>query len=400
MRVGIIGGALQGVETAYLARKAGWEVVVADRRSKVPAAGLCDRFVRIDAAAENDLNDALRKIDLIIPAMENDAALSCLSRWTRDKGIPFAFDPAAYAVSSSKTESSRLFSRCGVSTPRPWPGCGLPVVVKPDRGSGSRGVKVFYDSQSVRTFINGAERKSVVQQFVSGPSYSMEVIGGPGGYAPLQVTDLFMDEGFDCKRVTAPTVLSQPLVSEFEGISVLLADTLNLKGLMDVEVILHDDELYVLEIDARFPSQTPTVVYWNSGVNMVEVMGDLFVENKLKYEQKYHISKGVVYEHIKASAGRLETAGEHIISSAGPLSLRNDFFGADEALTDYLPGCDAWAATLIVSGNSRKDAWEKRNFVIDDITKHLSLQAYPGPNPKRATKRAVEESGFDQTNNR
>ena len=45
MLVAIIGGNLQGVEAAYLARKAGCEVLVIDRKPVVPASGLCDRFV-------------------------------------------------------------------------------------------------------------------------------------------------------------------------------------------------------------------------------------------------------------------------------------------------------------------------------------------------------------------
>ena len=48
MRVAIVGGKLQGVEAAYLAKKAGWEVVLVDRKSWVPAAGLCDSFYSLD----------------------------------------------------------------------------------------------------------------------------------------------------------------------------------------------------------------------------------------------------------------------------------------------------------------------------------------------------------------
>ena len=37
VRVGVVGGKLQGVEATYLARKAGWEVVVIDQDPNPPA---------------------------------------------------------------------------------------------------------------------------------------------------------------------------------------------------------------------------------------------------------------------------------------------------------------------------------------------------------------------------
>jgi pyrrolysine biosynthesis protein PylC len=376
MRVGVIGGKLQGVEAAYLARKAGWHVIVVDRRANVPAAGLCDRFVRLDVTMANDLGRVLDDVDLVIPALENDATLACLNRWTRDNKIAFAFDPAAYGISSSKIESNRLFARAGVATPLAWPGCGFPVVAKPSAGSGSHGVQVFHDPQNLPAHIKQSAGQWVVQAFVPGPSYSLEVIGRPGQYVPLQVTDLAMDPGYDCKRVLAPTDLTPALVRDFEQISLTLAGELGLKGLMDVEAVLHRGILKVLEIDARLPSQTPTAVYWSRNINLVEMLGELFVKGTVSDQPADHPSRGVVYEHINVSPGLLETAGEHIMSDADALRVQKDFFGADEAVTNYAPDRKAWVATLIVCGNDRKDAWEKRSRVVAKIRERFDLTLY------------------------
>ena len=132
MLVAIVGGKLQGVEAAYLARKAGWEVVLVDKKPVVPAAGLCDRFLQLDVTQVENLRHELKGVDLVIPAMEAETALRRLVRWTQEDGIAFAFDPNAYRLSSSKIESDRLFARTGVPTPKPWPDCRFPVVVKPD----------------------------------------------------------------------------------------------------------------------------------------------------------------------------------------------------------------------------------------------------------------------------
>jgi pyrrolysine biosynthesis protein PylC len=48
----VIGGNLQGVEAAYLAKKAGWQVWVIDRKAVVPAAGLCDQFNQVNITTQ------------------------------------------------------------------------------------------------------------------------------------------------------------------------------------------------------------------------------------------------------------------------------------------------------------------------------------------------------------
>ncbi|MGD8444886.1 MAG: 3-methylornithine--L-lysine ligase PylC [Desulfobacterales bacterium] len=373
MLVAVVGGNLQGVEATYLAKKAGWEVILIDRKSVAPASGLCDRFIRADVTGGKDLSSILGKVDLVIPALENRSALATLDQWTREKGIAVAFDPQAYLISSSKAKSNRLFDQIGVPMPLPWPECGYPVVAKPSFGSGSRKVMIFYDAGSIPPHIIESDGEWVLQEYVQGPSYSLEVVGRPGQYMPLQVTDLAMDSSYDCKRVIAPTDLPEALVSEFERLSVSIAEELKLKGLMDIEVVLHNHTLKVLEIDARLPSQTPTVVYWSTGLNMLEVLAALFLDGMEKSPPDSAPSKGAVYEHIRVSSNSLEVAGEHIMSGVDDLCLCQDFFGADEALTNYRPGRAEWMATLIFAEATRETALEKRHRMISDLQNRFKL---------------------------
>jgi pyrrolysine biosynthesis protein PylC len=223
----------------------------------------------------------------------------------------------------------------------------------------------------------------VVEEYLEGPSYSLEVVGAPGRYRALQVTDLAMDAAYDCKRVRAPSELAPTQAADFERESLLLAEALRLKGLMDVEVILHGGRLKILEIDARLPSQTPTAVYWSTGLNMVKLLGELFAGSAAPPGPAERPSppRGVVYEHLLASPGRLEVAGEHVMSRREPLRLVSGFFGADEALTDYAPGRREWAATLIVTASDRAEAWRRRNEVIGAILRSLGLPACLDPEP-------------------
>jgi pyrrolysine biosynthesis protein PylC len=361
----------------------------------------------------------MQSADFILPALENDAALAALLLFAKTHAIPLAYCPEAYAISSSKVKSDALFAQIGIPAPTPWPECGFPAIGKPDSASGSHGITIFHSEEEWKSYQNRSDSKAdskraktdpshhgnhvendagtktlpVMQQYIEGPSYSMEVMGLPGHYLPLETTELFMDEMYDCCRVTAPVALSHDLVAfshdlvqQFEKISIDLAEAVNLKGIMDVEVILHDGKLKVLEIDARLPSQTPTAVYHATGINMVELLGEIFVHQRLPaspclstlpshspHSPKNLIRQHVLYEHISVTVseekGRnpITFAGEHIMSIGKPLFLKADFFGADEAITNHHADCSEFVATLIFTGHSPETVEAKRKACFHKI---------------------------------
>ena len=373
MKAAIIGGKLQGVEAAYLAGKAGWDVTVIDQVPGAPASGLCHRYTSADITPVTDLEKLLKAFDLVIPALENQAALGCLQRYARHGGVPVLFDFDAYAVTSSKIESNRLLAGIQIPTPPPYPGCGFPLVVKPSQGSGSKGVQIILDSKQLASYLATAPGEQVVQKFVPGPSFSLEIIGSPGNYRPLQVTELETDPVFDCKRVMAPSNLSRKIIADFESMATAAAEALALKGLMDMEVILDEDVLRVLEIDARLPSQTPITVYASTGVNILQLLAREYCPSVPHTASALSPPRGVVYEHIRVTGSTLTVTGEHIMASAGPLHLEKNFFGADEAITSRSGNQRDWVATLIISAESRTAAWEKHVAVLAEMMRFFNL---------------------------
>ncbi len=385
MFVAIAGGALQGLEMTYLAKKAGFETLLLDRRSDAPATGICDRFFTIDLTDHAALTGALGSVDLVLPATENAHALQSLVEWCDDNRMPLAFDPGAYAVSSSKTASDALFRELGIPAPAPWPDCTFPVIAKPDGESGSKGVEVFPDLQALEARFGLIPPSGhVLQEYVTGPSYSIEVMGRPGDYTPLQTTKLEMDQDYDCKRVLAPSPLPSDLTGVFEEMAVTLAEAVGLSGIMDVEAIFHEGQLKVVEIDARFPSQTPIAVYHSTGINMVERLAMIFsAQDKGKPGSvPTRPMRGSILEHIRVRDGQLTVCGEHIMAEDGPLHLEANFFGADEALTSHAPGRPDWVATLMVKGSHLEDARERRDRVIGEIRDRFDLRIYNDEYPQ------------------
>lgn len=384
MRVAVMGGRLQGVEAVYLAKKAGWQTLLVDLNPQAPACGICDCYFKLDFTREKELTELFKGVDIIIPAVENKEVLSCIAKSAKAAGTRLIYDTAAYELSSSKLESDKLFARLGVPAPKPWPECRFPVTVKPSGASGSEGVHRIEGQKQLGALKSelGKFDDWVIQEYLEGPSYSIEVIGSKGVYKALQVTELEMDAKYDCKRVLAPSGLSPEMTKEFEAIAVTLAGELSLEGIMDVEVILHEGQLKVLEIDARLPSQTPTAVYHSTGVNMLELLGLGLSEGCIKEKIGENNPRGVVYEHIKVNSKAVEVCGEHIMADAGRLLIVNGFFGADEAITNYSIGKQEWVATLIITGPDRLSALQKRQDVIKRIMKEFNISGFRDPVPE------------------
>ena len=131
------------------------------------------------------------------------------------------------------------------------------------------------------------------------------------------------------------------------------------------------------EIDARLPSQTPTAVYGSTHQNMLELLGSLYAAAKGDLSPAVERSHGAVYEHIHVSGDGLKICGERIMTGGGPLELVEDFFGADEAITNFSPNQKSWVATLIFRGANRHEACEKRNRSIAEIVRRLDLGEGP-----------------------
>jgi pyrrolysine biosynthesis protein PylC len=55
------------------------------------------------------------------------------------------------------------------------------------------------------------------------------------------------------------------------------------------------------------------------------------------------------------------------MSHAGPLTCYQNFFGADEAITNYHPDRKSWEATMIYADNDMNSVQQKRETTLQDI---------------------------------
>jgi len=374
-RVAIIGGKLQGTEAVYLARKAGFKSLLIDKNEYAPASGFCDEFAVFDVLKkEDELIELLKTADFILPALENSDVHNALLEIAAEHKLKIAFDPYAYAISSSKLLSDRLIHTNAVPAPRYFPDCKSPYIIKPSGESGSVGVRRAETKTEVEAFLKSVNNPAdwVVQEYLSGRSYSIEVIGVPGDYRTYAVTEIHMDDVYDCCMVTSPCPVTNRQIADFQEIAVKLASLVELHGIMDVEVIDDEGTFKVLEIDARIPSQTPMVVYHTTGMNLLSELGDIAVHGRFGPRNE-HAERYSSIEHYLIDARGVHSHGEHIMGEARPLVLRESIFGADEVLSDYREGMGSWRGTFINSADTLEELEAKRTAMKRELLGSIAV---------------------------
>ena len=366
MRVAVIGGGLQGVELCLL-----------DRRPQPPARQLADEFLCADVTDASgpdgmaaSLVRVLEGVDLVFPALEDDPALAALGTACARIGVPLAFDPAAYAVSSSKLLSRDLFERCGTPIPRPArPDAPVryPLIAKPSAGSGSRGVHLLHDAAELSACLpQGLHTPGwIVESYCPGRQFSLEICGTPGNYRTSQFTELLLDDVFDCRGVLAPVDepdMAAAVADELRR----LAEGLALHGLMDVEVVAAPDGWRVLEIDARFPSQTPLTVWLSTGRNLAEELASCFLPRMPAAGRA--APRPAAYLHVARRSGELRFPGEHSLTQVGPLRLVDGIPGTEGMLLGGDLRSGDWAGVLLLAADSAAELEERREAALEYVT--------------------------------
>lgn len=384
MRLAVVGGALQGMEAVYLARKAGIETVVLDRKQTAPALSICDEPVVLDPTKDPE---GARRIfegcDAVIPACEELDLLHCLDGMLKGTDVPLLFDMHSYEISCSKNRSNQIMESVGVPLPGKWPECGFPVIVKPSSQSGSIGVSVAFNQDDIGKgleTVRSLNDEPVIQEFVHGKSVSIEVIGNGTTARSFVTTEVVLDTNYDCKMVRCnPDIMSSDDDELFARIGKDVAESMGLAALMDVEAILTPKGLRVLEIDARVPSQTPAAIQAATGVNLLE---ELMFTALGKETGRVRGDGSSVYRHVVMKDGVLRACGEKEFGHVRKPRLVKGLFGADDVITDYEPGKTEWRATLITHGPTEDEVDRRCGSTIEAILDECSAESFIDGSPE------------------
>lgn len=377
VRLAIVGGKLQGLEAVYLAKKAGFKSILIDKRQDVPAVSLAAEFHNIDVVKEQDKTKKLLKdVDGVVPALENYNALHVLKKLCKDLGKYYLQDNKAFLITSKKDHFLKFCDAIKLPYPKLFPD-NFPVIVKPVKGSGSKDVYLVKSKEELDKLmqaLNGHKKKVLVQECAHGFFLSLELLGLNGLPLPLQVTCLEFDAHYSCKRVLAPFPIEWA-TTETLRLGERLVCGLQLTGLTDIQVVAEDNgSVKVIEANARLPSQTPTVVYHSTGVNILQKLFELFREG-IPSKVVINPRNAVIYQHVAIVDKTLHIVGERVLSSATNLELKRKFFGVDEAITNFDSAKNKTiVSTLISCGKNLTEAKEKMERALELIVSEYDLK--------------------------
>jgi len=365
LKILVLGAKLQGVEALYLAKKAGYYSMAVDCNRHAPGARLADEFIEADVQNEAILFPLFLKADVVLPVIEDEQVLKQVVNYGKRSGTEIIFDLNAYQISKSKEKSNALFLERHLPIPKDYPDCDYPVILKPDDQSGSKNILKAFNTKEVEQYLKkNKDKKTIVQQYLTGRSFSVEVIGNGETYYFPQITEVVTDEAYDCKRIIAPAVINDSEKAQIMEIAESLAVRLQIKGIFDIELISDQGQLKLLEIDARLPSQTPISVYHSTGMNMIEMLVKLRLGDQAEIQIK--AAKAVCfYQQIEVSNGMIRVLGEHIMGECRNLKIIQGLFGCKEAITDYEEGSRSWKGIIIVTGKDQNEAKKQFNQFIE-----------------------------------
>lgn len=362
----LIGGKLQGVEAAYLAKKAGLSVILIDKNPMALAQSLCDEFFCFDITKDKSRFISIsEKSDYMIPVNENEETIAFLKSVSDEIKCPLLFDFGAYEISSDKSKSKDYFKKIGVPTPADKPD-EPPYFIKPPSESGSVGARIIHSDEDLES----VPANFLIEEYLEGPVISLEVIGNGNGkdFTVVKETYIHIDDVWDCYQVT-------PLPSDetYRKIAFDLANGLNLKGIMDVEAISSQKGWRVLEIDARFPSQTPICVYFSSGVNLLLLLIEAFSNPEFKEKSLLNSTNSkykdayCIFEHFQKKDGKLISGGEHLISAGCNFHPFEDSAYDGIEIFECAGDNDYLAYTVITYAKTESETMEKREKAMSLI---------------------------------
>jgi len=247
----------------------GLYLVDGEHRRLVPA-GLADDFVDVVLAMCRD-----DRIDVLFPTVDVELPRLAAERDRLHEGGTLLASPSLRTLETclDKLALARATERtCRVprtellGTPQAVSGWDFPVIVKPRRGAGSRGVRLV-SSQAELDAVH-ADEDLLVQEHLPGDEYSVDVLAGLDGrvIAAVPRARLRVDSGVAVAGVTVHD-------DELEATATAVAKAIGLTTVANVQLKRDKDGVpALLEVNPRFPGAMPLTIA--AGVDMPSITLD------------------------------------------------------------------------------------------------------------------------------
>jgi carbamoyl-phosphate synthase large subunit len=252
----------------------GLYLVPAERR-RILEPGLSPTFVDgIRTLCEQDgIDVVISTVDIELPplaARRDDlagAVLAAPSLATLDVTLD-KWELARRCAPLLRVPVTRLLNADGIALK--WT---FPVIVKPRRGAGSRGVRLVADRAALEAI--GTDESLIIQENLPGDEYSVDVLSAGDGavVAAVPRTRTRVDSGVS---IAGRTVHDDGL----EATAAAVARAIGLRGVANVQLRRDTEGVpALLEVNPRFPGALPLTIA--AGVDMPSLVLDLALDRDI-----------------------------------------------------------------------------------------------------------------------
>ncbi|CAK0767502.1 ATP-grasp domain-containing protein [Gammaproteobacteria bacterium] len=230
-----------------------------------PGFAACDAsFILPDIGSERYVDSVLdlcrtEKVDALFSFNDNDVyELTRRRSEFSEIGVRLLIPKEASAeIAFDKYKTFTFLRDAGIRTPRTAitisesESFGLPVVVKPRRGSGSRDTFIARSPEQVQLFFHYAP-DMIIQEYVKGSEFDIELCGDLDGN-PIGFSTWIKHQSRQGETERAETFHD----SELFDLGLRLGRLMQVPGPMDIDLIKRDGEIFVLEFNPRFGGGYP-----------------------------------------------------------------------------------------------------------------------------------------------
>lgn len=312
------------------AKEMGYYVIAADDDAKAPGMAIADKAIVPGGLVDEEKMLALAKEEQISGVIHpcSEVAMNVMGRINDEMHLHGISKEIAIRA-TNKHFMREAFEAYGAPSPKSF--CAASVeegfkqyqsiqgkaILKPSRNSGSRGVSEIDPGISFEEFAPLFERSKtesrdasvMVEQFVEGPEFSVEIIVWNGNVSVLQVTDKKTTESpyFVELGHNQPSLFTDDVVSAISAAAVKGVEALQLNDCAaHAEVKYQDEKPYIMEIGARLGGDfiSTELTRLSTGIDMVAAaisvaMGD---EPRLTPTEQKH---GVCIRYFCPKPGKL-----------------------------------------------------------------------------------------------
>jgi carbamoyl-phosphate synthase large subunit len=189
-------------------------------------------------------------------------------------GIPRAAGGTVFTAEEAKEVANRL---------------GYPVLVRPSYVLGGQGMQIAFNDAEIEKFMDiinqiAQDHPILVDKYLQGKEIEVDAVCDgediliPGIMEHIERTGIH--SGDSISVYPAPTI-SEEIKAKIEDYTAKLARELNVKGLINIQFIVMDDEVYVIEVNPR-SSRTVPYISKVTGIPIVDLATKVIIGHTLK----------------------------------------------------------------------------------------------------------------------